>query len=110
MSVIHIDSKAVQKIQRFLTQKKQAGCVRVEIRSSGCCDAALALVVQDALETDIVEQYNGLHIALPVEIHQVVGSITISSSDDDASDDFFLTSEKPFSEWSGFAPCSIYMD
>lgn len=107
MPVFYVDSQTVQKIQRFLAQKGLACCVRVEIRSSGCCDAALGLMAQEAVETDIVEQHDSLQIAMPLDIYQIVGGITISSSDDETPQDYFLTSEKPLNEWSGFAPCSI---
>ncbi len=107
MPVFHVDSQTVQKIQQFLVQKGQACCVRVEIRSSGCCDAALGLAAQEPAQTDIVEQHDSLQIAMPLEIYQLVGGITISGSDDEPLQNFFLTSEKPLNEWSGFAPCSI---
>jgi Fe-S cluster assembly iron-binding protein IscA len=107
MSLFQVDSQTVRAIQRFLAGQGLAYCVRVEIRSSGCCDAGLGLVAEEAADTDMVEHHDSLQIAIPPEIYQRVGCIAISCSAEEAPQDFFLTPDRPLNEWSGFAPCSI---
>jgi len=82
-------------------------CVRVEVRSTGCCDPSLGLVLDKPREADLVEIADDLTLVMSPEVYAIVGEVAVSYADDFEKRGFILTSEKPLSEWQGFAACEI---
>jgi Fe-S cluster assembly iron-binding protein IscA len=107
MSLVTLEPGTGQAIRSLLSEKGIQGPVRIEIQSTGCCDASLGLTVDTARESDLVEKLDGLTFVISVEIHQLVGEVRISYTDDAGKEGFVLTSAKPLSEWDGFAARSI---
>ena len=58
-------------------------------------------------EPDLIEEVDGLTFVIGPEVHQLVGDITISYTDEIGRKGFILTSDKPVSEWDGLGVCAI---
>jgi Iron-sulphur cluster biosynthesis. len=107
MPLITIDQPAIEAIRKELYGKGLPLTVRIDIRSSGCCDASLSLVSNTADESDLIESVEDLTICISPDIYELVGIVSISYVDDDQKKGFVLTSSKPLNEWEGFAACNI---
>ncbi|MGA2781314.1 MAG: hypothetical protein ABSF13_05260 [Smithella sp.] len=107
MSLITIDHSAIEAIRKDLHGKGLPLTVRIEIRSSGCCDASLSLVSNTAEESDLIESVEDLTIRMSPSTYELVGTVSISYVDDAQQKGFVLTSSKPLNEWEGFAACNI---
>jgi Fe-S cluster assembly iron-binding protein IscA len=103
MSLVTLEPGVGQAIRSSLAEAGAQGPVRIEIRSSGCCDPALGLVVDTIRESDLVEEADGVTFVVSPETHHLVGEVTISQADGA----LVLTPSRPLSEWDGFAPCRI---
>lgn len=102
MPIVQVDEDAYSAIAVELTLKMLPLSVRVEIRSTGCCDPSLGLRADDAEAGDLTENIRGLRIVIHPDVYALVGDITISHVDEPARKGFILTSARPLSEWSGF--------
>ena len=109
MSIVTLDTNASQAVKSALAEKGVQGPIRIELGSTGCCDASLGLSVDTVHESDLVEEVDGLTFVISPETHQLVGEVRISYADDEGRKGFVLTSSNPVSEWDGFATCSIRM-
>ncbi|MDD5170395.1 MAG: hypothetical protein PHN75_16385 [Syntrophales bacterium] len=107
MSFFKLDLDTCRKIKETLSREGHPLSVRIEIRSTGCCDSSLGLIAGGIEETDLVEEVDGLKIFIKREIHNLVGEVTIAYVDDGQKQGFVLTSGKPLNEWEGFGVCSI---
>jgi Fe-S cluster assembly iron-binding protein IscA len=105
--MIKLTSDAGQAIRSFLAENKLKPSIRIDLRSSGCCDASLALSADTIREDDLVEELDGITFLIDTEIDRLVGDITISYVDDLGIKGFALTSSRPVSEWSNFGVCTI---
>jgi len=99
--MIKLEASASQAISSFLAEKRIQGPLRIDLRSSGCCDPSLSLSVNNIRESDLIQEVEGLTFIMTPEIHQLVGEVTISYVDEIGKKGFLLTSEKPISEWDG---------
>jgi Fe-S cluster assembly iron-binding protein IscA len=109
MPLVTLDPNAGQAIKSALAEKGAQGPIRIELGSTGCCDASLGLSVDTAHKSDLVEEVDGLTFVISPETHQLVGEVRISYTDEAGRKGFVLTSSRPVSEWDGFATCSIRM-
>jgi Fe-S cluster assembly iron-binding protein IscA len=109
MSLVRLDTNASQAVKSVLSERGVQGPVRIEIRFAGCCDPSLGLAVDAIRESDLVEEVDGLTFIISPETHQLAGEVRISYMDGAGRKGFVLTSNKPISEWDGFATCSIRM-
>jgi Fe-S cluster assembly iron-binding protein IscA len=107
MSLITLDQPAIEAIRKELDGKGLPLTVRIEIRSTGCCDASLSLISDTAEESDLIESVEDLTIRMSPSTHELVGTVSISYVDDAQKRGFVLTSSKPLNEWEGFAACNI---
>ncbi len=107
MPLITIDQPAIEAIRKELEGKVCPLTLRIEIRSSGCCDASLCLVSNTAEEADLIESVEDLTIRMSPSTYELVGTVSISYVDDAQKKGFVLTSSKPLNEWEGFAACNI---
>jgi Fe-S cluster assembly iron-binding protein IscA len=82
-------------------------CVRVEIRSTGCCDPSLGLVLDKQREDDLVQIAQDLTFVMSPDVYALVGEVAVSYADNTERKGFVIRSEKPLSEWQGFAACGI---
>jgi Fe-S cluster assembly iron-binding protein IscA len=109
MSIVTLDTDASQAVKSALAEKGVRGPIRIELASSGCCDASLGLSVDTVHESDLVEEVEGLTFVISPETHELVGEVRISYRNDAGRKGFVLTSSKPVSEWDGFGTCDIRM-
>jgi len=107
--MVTLDANASDAVRSALAEKGVQGPIRIELGSTGCCDASLGLSVDTVRESDLVEEVDGLTFVISAETHQLVGEVTISYRDEAGRKGFVLTSSKPVSEWDGFASCTIRM-
>jgi Fe-S cluster assembly iron-binding protein IscA len=105
--MIQLESGAGQAIRSFLDTRGGRQPIRVELQSSGCCDASLVLRVDEIRRGDLVEEQKELTLVISSETNQLVGDVTISYREDAGRKGFVLTSTKPVSEWSGFGVSDI---
>ncbi len=107
MSFIKLDLNTCLKIKETLSREGLPLSVRIELRSTGCCDSSLGLIAGGVEESDLVEEADGLKIVMSPEIHNLVGEVSVDYVDDGRKQGFVLSSSKPLNEWEGFAACSI---
>jgi Fe-S cluster assembly iron-binding protein IscA len=103
MSMITLSPSDCTTIKSILSKKGLPCSIRIEIRSTGCCDASLGLAADTAEESDLVEEIEGLKIFMRPTLHGLVGEVSIRSVEDSGRNEFILVSEKPLNEWQGFA-------
>ena len=83
MSLVTLDPNAGQAVKSALAEKGVQGPIRIELGSSGCCDASLGLSVDAAHESDLVEEVDGLTFVISLETHELVGEVRISCTDEE---------------------------
>jgi Fe-S cluster assembly iron-binding protein IscA len=105
--MVKLEASAIQAIRSFLAEKGIQGPLRIDLRSSGCCDPSLSLSVNNIRESDLIQEVEGLTLIMSPEIYQLAGEVTISYADEIGRKGFLLTSEKPISEWDGFGVSTI---
>ncbi len=105
--MVKLKAGAGQAIRSFLAEKGLKRPIRIDLQSSGCCDASLGLSVDTVRESDLIQELDGLTFVVSPETHQLVGEVTISYVEDIGRRGFVLTSTKPVSEWDGFGVSSI---
>jgi Fe-S cluster assembly iron-binding protein IscA len=109
MSLVTLEPGAGETIRSSLSERGVQGPIRIEVRSSGCCDPLLTLAVDKVRDSDLVEELDGVTFVMSPETQELVGEVTISHADDGKRRGFVLTSSKPLSEWDGFAVQRIKM-
>jgi Fe-S cluster assembly iron-binding protein IscA len=107
MPLINLDQPAIESIRKELQKKGLPLTLRIEIRSTGCCDASLSLVSNTAEESDLIESVEDLTIRMSPSTYELMGTVSISYVDNAQKKGFVLTSSKPLNEWEGFAACNI---
>ncbi len=107
MSLFQFDLLALDAIRKMLMNNGLPAAVRIEIRSTGCCDASLGLAAQLPEENDLAETVDGLTIAISPKTYHMVGAICISYVKDPGGDGFVIRSERPLNEWAGFGKSCI---
>jgi Fe-S cluster assembly iron-binding protein IscA len=107
MFMITVTPEAIQAIKLFLEEKGIDQPIRIHLQSTGCCDASLGLMADDACAEDLTEEVQGILFVVSPEVSRLTGGITLSYSQDKYSPGFVLTSERPISEWAGFGVCTI---
>jgi len=104
---IELGPGAARAIKGCLAEKGARGAVRIEIRSSGCCDASLGLRIDTARESDLLLDEEGITFIVDRETYDLVGRITISCAADPGRTGFLITSSIPLNEWAGFSACDL---
>ncbi len=104
---IKLELDAYRAIISELSAQGINRCVRVDVRSTGCCDPSLGLVLDKQREEDLVQIAEDLTFVMSPDVYALVGEVAVSYADDTERKGFVITSEKPLSEWQGFAACDI---
>ncbi len=102
--VITTDPGVCRALAGELAQSKSGSVIRVELTSTGCCDASLGLRVDKPDDDDIDVKIEGLTFVVSRKTYDLVGQIRIAQRN---NAEFVLTSEKPVSEWDGFGSCKV---
>ena len=109
MSLVTLEPGASQAVRSALAEKGVEGPIRIEVRSSGCCDPSLVLTVDEVRSSDLAEEVDGVTFVMSPETQELVGEVRIACADDAGRRGFVLTSSRPLSEWDGFAVQRIKM-
>lgn len=104
---VKLEARAGQAIRSFLAEKGIQRPLRIHLQFTGCCDPSLGLSVDSIRESDLIEEVDGLTFVIGREVHQLVGDVSISYTDETGRKGFILTSDKPVSEWDGLGVCDI---
>jgi hypothetical protein len=107
MPVITLGPGVYEAILADLSEMGLPPCLRIHLRSSGCCDASLGLVPDLARPPDLSETVGDLTLIVGKELFALVGEIGIEIAERGGENGFIVTSRYPLNEWSGFAACSI---
>ena len=105
--MVELEARAVQAIKSFLSEKESQGPLRIHLQFTGCCDPSLGISMDNIRESDLIQEVDGLTFVISPEVHQLVGNVTISYTDEIGRKGFILTSDKPVSEWDGLGVCAI---
>jgi Fe-S cluster assembly iron-binding protein IscA len=105
--IIKLEPGVSQVIKSFMADKGIRQPIRIDLRSSGCCDASLYLCMDDILDTDLTVELEGLTFVINPDTYQLVGEVTISYVDEMGGKGFVLSSSKPVGEWDGFGASEI---
>ncbi|MBU2548648.1 MAG: hypothetical protein KKB20_09580 [Proteobacteria bacterium] len=100
--MILLQADAADAIKAHAAAENIQRPLRVQLRTSGCCDPALALVFDEPGESDLSVERFGLTFLMDAELHQTVGEVTITRVREGDRDGFILASSRPLSEWDGF--------
>jgi Fe-S cluster assembly iron-binding protein IscA len=106
-SIVTLGPGTAGAIKTWMTGNNASGAVRIEIRSTGCCDASLGMRIDSARESDMVVIVEGITFVVDREIHDLAGQISIARSDEPHRTGFIITSSIPLNEWAGFGTCNI---
>ena len=74
-SQVKITDQAKEYIQHAM-QDKQVSTLRF-YGIHGCCGVNLGVALQEPEETDILEQVNGVNIAIQVDVNEQLSNVTI---------------------------------
>jgi Fe-S cluster assembly iron-binding protein IscA len=107
MSIVKIDQRAYGEIICELTAEELPSSIRIEICSTGCCDASLGLRADKVQEMDLVEEIADLKFLINSEVYALTGNVSISYIDESGRKGFVLTSQHPLNEWEGFGVCQL---
>lgn len=107
MAIVKLDPRAYQAIMSELFERALQPSVRIEICSTGCCDASLGLRPDEADAADLVEKVDDLMLLMNSEVYTLVGDVSISYVDEAGRSGFILTSRRPLNEWEGFGVCDM---
>ncbi len=102
--LVMTDPGVCEAIAQELAVKNRSGVIRIELVSTGCCDASLGLRLDEVRETDLIEKVENLTFVLSRDTYENVGRIKIARR---KNAEFVVTSEKPVSEWDGFGACTL---
>lgn len=108
--MIDIDQKGIDAIKAYKVEKSPLIALRVQVRTSGCCDPTLALVFDRARPDDLITEKDGLTFVMDPSTFQMTGEVSIELADDGECPSFTITPAKPLSEWSGFCVTTITAD
>jgi Fe-S cluster assembly iron-binding protein IscA len=105
MTLIKLDPLASEAIKSLLTERGIRTPIRIELQFTGCCDPSLGLLVDDARETDLVEEIDGLTFVIDRQAQELAGEISIAYKPDAQS--FVLTSDHTIGEWDGMITTTL---
>lgn len=105
--MITITPEAIEAIRIFLEKQGRQKPIRIHLQSTGCCDASLGLMMDNAHSDDLVENIQDVTFVVRPEVIGLTGDITISYENDKFKTGFIMNSERPVNEWTGFGVCSI---
>jgi Fe-S cluster assembly iron-binding protein IscA len=105
--MIHLEPSACEAIRAFLVERGLQGPLRIDLQSSGCCDASLGLSVDEAREGDLIQEVDELTFVIRPETYRLVGEVRISYVDEIGRKGFVLKASRPLSEWDTFGISTI---
>jgi Fe-S cluster assembly iron-binding protein IscA len=107
MALVKLEPGAAKAIRAALSGKGVRGALRIELRSTGCCDASLGLLVDAISEGDLVQESEGITFVIAPEVFRLAGEVTIANVDEDDRQGFVIQPGRPLNEWDGIGVCKI---
>lgn len=107
MGCIDMDPKAATEIRKELSRKNYPPMVRLDLRSTGCCDASLCLIAQSHESSDPFEELDGLMVYMGQDIRNLTLGAAISYIEGEG---YYIRSKQPLNEWDGFAPSRMIFE
>lgn len=107
MSLVNLAEGVSDAIRLAIAGNDSNRTIRIDLNSTGCCEASLGLSLDEAHENDLIAQTEGLTFVVRPVIYEMAGEVTISCAGAKDKLGFVLTSEKPINEWAGFGICHI---
>lgn len=86
---VNITDGAKQKLN-VIFQEKGAKGIRFYATGSGCCGPQVGLSLDDPRNTDIIQNVNGIKVAIDQEIKDSVGELTLDNDETSEGDRFVL--------------------
>ncbi|WAA09569.1 HesB/IscA family protein [Fervidibacillus albus] len=77
---MNITEKAKNKLQIIMEEKGAEG-IRFYSIGSGCCGPQLGISLGAPLENDIVEEINGIQVAIDQDVKDTVEGLTLDEDD-----------------------------
>ncbi|HUN54946.1 MAG TPA: hypothetical protein VMU29_07310 [Smithella sp.] len=105
--IVILGPGAATAIKSWMSMNNAQGAVRIEIRSTGCCDASLGMRIDSAKDSDLAVTIEGITFVVDREIQNLAGQISIARCDEPHRKGFIITSSIPINEWAGFGTCDI---
>lgn len=105
--MIKVLPEAMEAIRTFLNERERPKSIRIQLQSTGCCDASLGLMADTIRAEDLTYDLQGITFMISHELCILAGDITIAYINEQHRTGFVLTSEKPINEWAGFGACTI---
>jgi len=99
MTFIKLDPAASEAIKSLLAERGMRTPIRIELQFTGCCDPSLGLLVDDARESDLVDEVDGLTFVIDPQAQELAGEVSIAYKPGDGV--FLLTSTNTIGEWDG---------
>ncbi|MGV8058114.1 MAG: hypothetical protein AB2L12_08850 [Smithellaceae bacterium] len=107
MSLVNLAAGVPEAIRLVITGNDSNRPIRIDLHSTGCCDASLGLFLDEVCENDLIQQTDGLTFVVRPVIHEMAGEVTISCAGAKDKLGFVLESAKPLNDWDGFGVCHI---
>ncbi len=101
--MVRVEPRALQAIKIFLARTGAKGPLRLDLLSTGCCDPSLGLRLDRAEDADLTQVVEGVIFVVSPGVHHLCGEIAVSYVEGEDRQGFLITSERPVSEWEGFA-------
>ena len=101
--MVKVAPDTVEAIKAWSASNDIRGALRLQVQTSGCCEPILAASFDEIREDDLVEDIDGLQIAIDPSTYRITGEICIELAEEESSPPLLkLSPNLPLSEWSGF--------
>lgn len=97
MKAVDIKPKAAEALQGY------KGVIRLQVRTSGCCEPALIAFWDKQHPGDLYMRLGELLFVVDPESHGITGLITVDIHESGDPPTLLLTTANPLSEWAGLA-------
>jgi iron-sulfur cluster assembly accessory protein len=104
--MIEVSASATQAIKAFFEDKKVDSSLRVFLQAGGCGGPALRLILDEAKESDLSYEVEGLTYLIDKELSEQSGAVKVDFVDDGHQQGFMLTSANPIAGEGGGCSCS----
>ncbi len=112
--MLEVTESAIINVKEYLNQEKIESSVRIFVMSGGCSGPSLGLALDEARESDLLFEQDGINFLVEKELAESCGAITVDFRDAGSGcgcsgGGFSINSEKPLAEGEGCG-CSCTSD
>lgn len=102
--MIQVTSEANQAIKNIMEEKSLSGVVRIFLQQ-GCSGSQLGLGTDEAKESDLSVEVDGLTYVVDRELSETTGELKVDFVNDEYAQGFAITPEKPLPQGDGCSSC-----